>query len=68
MLFSTRDSSAVLHHQSVTKADDGPTYFTTTKHMHAALTRYVSWETSNKLQTTTTPWLRLTIKVGAYTN
>lgn len=70
LLFSTHASSAVLRYQSVAKGSNSPTSFTTTtKHRHAALTRYVSLR---NLVTNYRPWqlpgLNLIMEVRACTN
>lgn len=65
LLFSTHASSAVLHYQSVAKASNSPTSFTTTKHRHAALTRYVSRVTNYRPRQL--PGLNLIIEVRACT-
>lgn len=60
VLFSIYASSAVLHYQPDTKADDSPTSFTTTKHTLTALGRHGSLGKPTKLHTTTAPssiWL-----------
>lgn len=68
MLFSTPASSAVVHPQPVTTANNGPTSFTATKHV-----QQLSQDTSPKKSVTNSrpgqlPGLYLIIQVRAHTN